>query len=749
MDSVGHAVPSTSIPASQKSEPAFFLSRQILASFLAAFVLASGLGITFLIYRAQTVIDAIDASTPAPSLSPLSFYFVVAGSNPQNFITTDPAGVAFISWRYNHPVKIRYLVHNNVGAVDPAKRLRAMSFQYRDEAGKWNEAARASWSETEQGPHIVNLPEPHVRTASAEWRVVALEGGSDGELVMGWWGPSPSFSRFATFVNDFDLDLLMLLSCWIASTVWAICYPRKAGLILFIGGSVACIFVVNTVAFGLYHIPALWSADANTYLVWPPHHYRTPGINLIFVSVFHLIGFRGLHVLQLNMIVFAYLGALAWLAAATKRLWPFIPMTLFPIFWGNFVTHASYMLSEAWFLTGFLMAVSGLMALVFGAGRVASAWAGIGLLLAVCAKAVAAVLVVPAVLVYRFIPGSRCRRLGLVALTIAPSLLGYFAMSAYRYAYTGRFLLQQVGGVSLAGHIAWMLDPEDLPEEYRESGREAAAHVRAVYAGMPPMQDFNRYVDFTMSKYNEGLYAALKPPIETRMADLEPSQHTQDYYVKVNDLFAAWAKAAILRHPFLYTTHCALHFWGLWHYVLADYFTLGQSRRLTWEGFRQGDPTVNRINLPEYNNYRSYFPEYNIYNASWRQATEQHLLAIREYRLLSIPATEWRHWVSWFFFATALIASALFLVPVCYGPPVSAMITAALCANAYVAGQALFQVALPRYAEMIAPLFPLIFAMILIGVAEAIARRRLPYAVHFKWRAHAEKGVLRALRDPQ
>jgi hypothetical protein len=54
---------------------------------------------------------------------------------------------------------------------------------------------------------------------------------------------------------------------------------------LFIGGSVACIFVVNTVAFGLYHIPALWSADANTYLVWPPHHYRTPGINLIFVSV--------------------------------------------------------------------------------------------------------------------------------------------------------------------------------------------------------------------------------------------------------------------------------------------------------------------------------------------------------------------------------------------------------------------------------------------------------------------------------
>src|SRR5205823_5434818 len=181
-DSVGLALASASSGAGHKPEAIFFLSRHILSLLVAACVLALGLGITFFIYRAQTVITTIDASTPAPSLSPLSLYFIVAGTNPQNFITTDAPGVAFISWRYNHPVKMAYLVHNSVGAVDPAKRLRAMRFEYRDDAGNWVEVLRASWPETGQSnSHVLYLPEPHARTTSAEWRVVALEGGSDGE----------------------------------------------------------------------------------------------------------------------------------------------------------------------------------------------------------------------------------------------------------------------------------------------------------------------------------------------------------------------------------------------------------------------------------------------------------------------------------------------------------------------------------------------------------------------------------------
>ena len=100
MDSVGLALASASSGAGHKPEAIFFLSRHIFSFLVAACVLALGLGITFFIYRAQTVITTIDASTPAPSLSPLSLYFIVAGTNPQNFITTDAPGVAFISWRY-------------------------------------------------------------------------------------------------------------------------------------------------------------------------------------------------------------------------------------------------------------------------------------------------------------------------------------------------------------------------------------------------------------------------------------------------------------------------------------------------------------------------------------------------------------------------------------------------------------------------------------------------------------------------
>jgi hypothetical protein len=295
------------------------------------------------------------------------------------------------------------------------------------------------------------------------------------------------------------------MSCWLAVVAAAVIHRRNPRLILFVGGCAACIFVVNVVVFGLCRVPALWGWDSYTYLIWPPYPARNPGINFIVVSLFRLLGFHGLQALQLNLILLGYLGALAWLAAATKRYWSFIPMTALPVVWGVLVVHASYVLSEAWFLTAMLMAVSGLMALAFGAGRIAAAWAGIGLLLALCAKAVGPVLVIPAVLAYRFIPGPHARRCGLLALAITPALLGYVAMSIYNYTTTGRFSLQALGGWSLAGHVAWMLDPDDLPEEYRAAGREAVERVRAVYAQMPAMADVDRYVHFTTNKYNEGL----------------------------------------------------------------------------------------------------------------------------------------------------------------------------------------------------------------------------------------------------
>jgi hypothetical protein len=103
-----------------------------------------------------------------------------------------------------------YVVHNNVGAVEAAKTLRAIALQYRDQAGAWIEAGRVSWPEADQNkPHTLSLSESDAPAVSAEWRMVALEGGSGGELVMGWVGPVPALSTLRTLVNSLDLDLLI------------------------------------------------------------------------------------------------------------------------------------------------------------------------------------------------------------------------------------------------------------------------------------------------------------------------------------------------------------------------------------------------------------------------------------------------------------------------------------------------------------------------------------------------------------
>ena len=149
----------------------------------------------------------------------------------------------------------------------------------------------------------------------------------------------------------------------------------------------------------------LWTPDSSTYFLWPPHFERMPAAGLIYVSLFKVLGFFGLHIFQVNLVLVSYLGAFGCIAFATKRYWPFIPLTALPILWGNFIVHSSSIMSEAWFISALLIALSGVIALIFGAGWRAAGWSGSGLLLGICFKPVAAALIPCIVLAYRFIPG--------------------------------------------------------------------------------------------------------------------------------------------------------------------------------------------------------------------------------------------------------------------------------------------------------------------------------------------------------
>lgn len=663
----------------------------------------------------QARIVAVDGTAPAASVPAYEINFAIGGSAPRNFVSSAPAGAAFLSWRYNQPVALQSFTHTVIGPFDPAKVMRSLSLQYRARSGLWVEAVTGEWPAAESNTtHSFALPLPHTIMFAEEWRIVALAGGGDGELNMGWISPTrhPPMPGKAEFRENLTIDKVLLLTVLLAAGAWAVFFPTNAGPILFLGGCLATVTAVNFVVFALLRLPLLWAPDTFTYLAWPPDPARTPGITAILQGLVAVFGFGGTHVFQINLMLVAYLTALALVATASKRFWPFVPLAILPYFWGPFVVHASWLLSEPYFISGFLVGISGVIAVILGSGWVIAAIAGFGFLLALCAKSVAVVLIVPALLSYRFFPGSPWQRRLAVGLLIVPSLLGYLAMSAVGYTLNGRFSPTTFGGHALLGQVAWMLDADDVAGPYHDVARDAVAHAQASYGEIPPITDPDRYIDHTTWKFNLALNGIVARFWEAANARGNSAEY-RARYAEVNDVFTSWAVKTIARHPVRYLTHCALHFWGLWRDSLSAYYTIGQARWMHLiHAYVDMDPADVRQRSESYNSYRS----------AWRADHEPRLAGIVSRPLMIIDASGHRFQFAFALMVLALILSALYLLPITYPPLASAMIVWSLVVNAYVAGQALFQVTLVRYGEMIVPLLPLLAGLVLLGLCDGIWR---------------------------
>ena len=590
---------------------------------------------------------------------------------------------------------------------------------------------RGGWPQTETTrPHTFSVPDPDAGTPSSDWRVLALEGGADGELIIGSLSPVPWVSSGVMgFLNSLDLDLLLFLSFFLAAAILALFNRNQAGPILFWGGCVAVLVVVNVVVLWLIRVPMLWAPDSFSYNIWPPFFSRMPSISAIYVSLLKMMSFDHLHALQINIMILSYLGALACVAFRMKRYWPFVPFTLFPLTWGNFIWHGSYVLSEVWFISGLLMGLSGLISIVMGGGQRPAVWSGAGLLLAVCAKPLGAIMVVPAMLAFRFIPGPSALRTKLLAFVVVPPIAAYLLMSIYGYSLSDRFAPHTFGGISLSGYVAWMLDPNDLPEEYREVGRETVAELQEVYSGLPPMSEPERFVDFTVDKINTAVYLILLPRFTRAVAMASSGLSSSDQsamtanvpwwmasrhqMAMTNDVLGEWARNSIIRNPSRYVANCIFNYWGLWRDSFINYQTLGQwwRWRLYLQGYRLGDPEVQK-GLPV---------EYNEYSKRWRHETEPHLIIGREFKLLSLRINEYHRYIAWALLIAALALSAMYLLPVRYSAVMAGMIMWALFVNAMFAGHVLFNTTLPRYGEPMVPLLPLLGAMTLVWLAQLLA----------------------------
>ena len=269
------------------------------------------------------------------------------------------------------------------------------------------------------------------------------------------------------------------------------------------------------------------------------------------------------------------------------------------------------------------------MSIVMGGGRKSAVWTGAGLLLTVCAKPVGAILVIPGILAYRFIPYPRPRQL--LALAILPATLGYFVMSAYGYTVSGASHRRRL---NLTERICSLdVGSNQLPEKYRDVGVETVAELQEIYSALPPMSEPERFVDFTVEKINAALYLILLPRFTRAVAMASPELSKEvpaEWWManryqlaKTNDLLAKWAWNSIARNPARYVLNCILNYWAMWRNGFVNYYTVGQwwRWRLYWAAYRLGDPEV-----------RQYLPaEYNEYANRWRQATESHLIVGRDF----------------------------------------------------------------------------------------------------------------------
>ena len=90
----------------------------------------------------------------------------------------------------------------------------------------------------------------------------------------------------------------------------------------------------------------------------------------------------------------------------------------------------------------------------------------------------------------------------------------------------------------------------------------------------------------------------------------------------------------------------------------------------------------------------------------------------------------------------SLVFSVMYVIPIRYNPCVAGMIIWALFVNAMFAGHVLFNTALPRYAEPMVALLPLLAALALFWFSQ-LARFSLPVVAPSLWNLIQLSGDLR------
>ena len=284
---------------------------------------------------------------------------------------------------------------------------------------------------------------------------------------------------------------------------------------------------------------------------------RNSGYPSFLVAVSGTIGLDRLAWVQLGAIIACYFSGVWLLVTHLGRKWLAPILAMMFVLQGATTEFSDQILTEALFTAGLSLFAASLGALAWRPGTGAVIAGMIGIVLATLAKSIGVVLVVPALLLVRFLPKEA--RVRVSVSLVAAGVVAYGGMAAYNYSLTGTFSPESFAGSTLFGNVAWMLDDASMPKsELTRPMIAAAAQVvgkrPADLTRIDSLAALDRYVDYTGREYDGLFWGALYP---VGVPHFATGQAENAFYLQ-------FALSSIRAHPAAYFRHAAAHFYGLW-----------------------------------------------------------------------------------------------------------------------------------------------------------------------------------------
>jgi hypothetical protein len=284
---------------------------------------------------------------------------------------------------------------------------------------------------------------------------------------------------------------------------------------------------------------------------------RSAGYPTILWAVHKVVGLEHLAWVQLGAGMACYLAGARLLAVRSGNRWMGPVLALAILFQGVTSQFAPAVLTEALFTAGLGLFAAALGALARRPDRLAVVAAVVGIILAILTKSIGVVLVLPALLLIRFLP--REKYLSVSGTIVMAGLATYGLLAVSNFERTGDLSAESFAGYALMGQVGWMLDdtsmpPSDLTRSLIGAAAPVIAQGPADLGNIHSLATLDRYVDVTAQDFNIVIWNKLFPIAISQL-------HTRE---KVNSFFLRFGISSVRAHPMLYLRHVAANFYGLW-----------------------------------------------------------------------------------------------------------------------------------------------------------------------------------------